>query len=125
VYLGFGFTVGAFMLAAPALQLPPMILRLRPFHAEVLLIGWMVQLTFGVAYWILPKLRAEPARRSERLAWISLLLLNLGLLAAGLGRTFGVPVVPIAGRASEMLAVLAFAFQAWPRARGYSTVRRD
>ena len=54
-YLGIGFTLGALMLAAHGLTLAPTLLRLRPLHMELLLIGWTVQLALAVAYWILPR----------------------------------------------------------------------
>jgi len=125
LHLGLGFTLGATMLAAPALQLPATVVRLQPLHAEVVLVGWMVQLAFGVAYWVLPRVRGDAARRGERLVWLSLLLLNLGVWAAGIGKAFGALTLPIAGRAAEWLAVLAFALHAWPRARLSSAERRD
>ncbi|HEV8177957.1 MAG TPA: cbb3-type cytochrome c oxidase subunit I [Gemmatimonadales bacterium] len=118
LHLGLGFTLGALMLSAPALHLPATIVRLRPLHVESLLVGWMVQLALGVAYWILPRLRGRPTRGSERLAWISLLLLNVGVLAVGVGQMIGAPAgVPLAGRAAETMAALGFARHAWPRAR--------
>ena len=120
LYLGAGFTLGAIMLAAPALDLPAGIFRLRPLHAEVLLIGWMVQLAFGVAYWILPRFRTGPARGSEWPAWVSLLLLNAGVLAGGLGQLLGLRAVPLAGRVAEMLAALTFAVHLWSRVGGFS-----
>lgn len=122
--LGFGFTLGAVMLAAPTLPLPSTILRLRPLHAEVLLVGWMVQLAFGVTYWILPRPRGGSVHGSEWLAWVSLLLLNLGVWAAGLGQTFGVPGLALGGRVAEMLAALSFASHLWSRARGFSATRQ-
>lgn len=115
LYLGAGFTLGAIMLAAPALDLPGSILRLRPLHAEILLMGWMVQLALGVAYWIMPRFRTGPARGREWPAWVSVLLLNAGLLAAGLGQMFGVRAVPLAGRAAEALAALTFGIHLWSR----------
>jgi cbb3-type cytochrome oxidase subunit 1 len=124
VYLGFGLGLGALMLAAPALKLPASVLRLRPLHAEMLLLGWMVQLGFGVAYWILPRQRGEAARRGERLAFASLILLNFGVWAAGIGMMFGIPTVPRAGRAAELLGVLAFGLQVWPRVRAASVPPR-
>jgi cbb3-type cytochrome oxidase subunit 1 len=120
LYLGTGFTLGAIMLAAPALDLPAGIFRLRPLHAEILLIGWMVQLAFGVAYWILPRFRAGSARGREWPAWVALLLLNSGVLAAGLGQILGPPGLPLAGRASEVLAALTFAIHLWSRVGGPS-----
>lgn len=125
LYLGFGFSLGALMLAAPGLQLSVSLARLRPLHAEILLVGWMVQLALGVAYWILPKQRGKAAQTGEQLAWVSLLLLNLGLAAAGIGATSRLPGISVAGRTAELLAVLTFALQAWPRVRASSALRRD
>lgn len=124
LYLGLGFTLGAVMLSSPAIRLAPLILKLRPLHAEVLLIGWLAQLAFGVAYWILPRLPGIRSRGSEPLAWFSLILLNVGILTVGLGQTFNAPAtVTIFGRLTEALAVCAFAMHAWPRARTYSNYR--
>jgi cbb3-type cytochrome oxidase subunit 1 len=126
LYLGLGFTLGAIMLAAPTLGLPLTVFRLRPLHAEMLLVGWVVQLAFGVAYWILPRLPGFLARGNERRAWLALALLNLGVWAAGLGQVFGAPSwAPMVGRAAEAAAALAFATHTWPRVRPYSASRRD
>ena len=118
--LAVGFTLGALLLAAPELSLPPDIVRIRPLHVELLLIGWMVQLALGVAYWILPR-RQGVGRGNENLAWIALVLLNLGVLSVGLGALVGAPrSVLLAGRSSELLAALLFAGHAWGRVRPYS-----
>ena len=123
LYLGLGFTFGAVMLAAPGLHLPATTLRLRPLHIELLLVGWMVQLAFGAAYWILPRQRGA-GRGNERLAWAALLLLNFGVLAVGVGGLMGAagPVIAV-GRAAELIAAVAFAGHAWPRARLYTPLR--
>jgi cbb3-type cytochrome oxidase subunit 1 len=119
-YLGTGFTIGALMLGVRGVSASSEVLRLRPLHLELLLIGWTVQLAFGVAFWILPR-RSGLGRGNERLAWGSLLLLNLGVLTVGVGSVLSAsPGVLIAGRSAELLAGLAFAAHAWPRARGYS-----
>lgn len=121
LYLGLGFTLGALMLSSTAIGFAPSILRLRPLHAEILMLGWMAQLAFGVAYWILPRLPGGRTRGSEPLAWLSLILLNVGILAVGLGQTFNAPTtISVLGRVAEALAVCAFAMQAWPRARSYT-----
>jgi len=118
--LAVGFSLGALLLAAPALALPPDIVRFRPLHVELLLIGWMVQLALGVAYWILPR-RQGGSRGNESLAWTALALLNLGVLSVGLGALVGAPRgVLLAGRSSELLAALLFAAHAWVRIRPYS-----
>jgi cbb3-type cytochrome oxidase subunit 1 len=121
LYLGTGFTLGGVMLAAPGLQLPQAVIRLRPLHTELLLVGWMVQLAFGVAYWILP--RTGQGRRTG-LALAALLLLNLGVLTVGLGTLLALPErFIVAGRVAELVAALAFGAHAWPRARAYSPFR--
>jgi hypothetical protein len=119
-YLAAGFTLGSLMLAAPGLSHSSSVLLLRPMHREFLLVGWMVQLAFGVAFWILPR-KPGSHRGTQPLALTALLLLNLGILSAGLGGTLkGPPAVIIAGRSAELLAGLAFAAHVWPRARLYS-----
>jgi hypothetical protein len=119
-YLGVGFTIGALMLGARGLSTSSELLRLRPLHLEFLLIGWTAQLAFGMAFWILPR-RPGLGRGNERLAWASLLLLNLGMLSVGMGALLGPPSgVIIAGRFAELLAGLVFAAHAWQRARLYS-----
>jgi cbb3-type cytochrome oxidase subunit 1 len=120
IYLLAGFILGAIMLAAPALHLPGSALRVRPLHAELLLVGWMLQLAFGVAYWILPRFRTGAARGSEWGAWASVLLLNVGVWTVGLGLMLGIPTVPFAGRAAELLAALTFAVNLWARLRSLS-----
>jgi cbb3-type cytochrome oxidase subunit 1 len=123
LYLVLGFTLGALMLAAPSLHLPATLMRLRPVHTELLLIGWMVQLACGVAYWILPRNRGI-VRGNEPLAWGAAFLLNAGLLAAGLGAAFGAPAAVVGtGRLAELVAALAFALHVWRRARLYSLLR--
>lgn len=123
LYLLVGVGMGALMLAAPALHLPGAVLQLRPFHAEMLLIGWMIQLAFGVAYWILPR-DGSTGRGNQRLAWLAAVLLNTGVLATGTGMALGASApILVAGRAAELLAALAFAGHAWHRARLYSFLR--
>jgi cbb3-type cytochrome oxidase subunit 1 len=123
LHLGTGLTLGAVMLAGPALHLPSEVLRLRPFHAEMLLIGWMVQLAFGVAYWILPRLAGGLPRGRSGPAWMAVLLLNAGVLAAGTGQAVGMIVVAWIGRMSESLAALTFAYHLWSRVGPSRTAR--
>lgn len=115
LYLGVGFTIGAVMLARPGLQLPVEILLLRPLHAEMLLIGWMVQLAMGVAYWILPRFGTGPGRGKEWSAWGAVAVLNFGVLAAGLGQSFELSGMALLGRAAEMLAAMTLGFHLWLR----------
>ena len=76
----------------------------------------MIQLALGVAYWILPKFRVGPERGREGIAWVSYVLLNIGVVMAAAGAITGLPaVVPSIGHAAQGLAAGAFALHAWRR----------
>jgi hypothetical protein len=93
-----------------------------PTYLHVLVVGWLTQLIFGVAYWLFPRASAATPRGSDRLGWATLALLNLGLVlrlagepwAALGGRT--APVL-VASAVAQLLAALAFVANTWPRVR--------
>jgi hypothetical protein len=118
IYLAVGLTFGSLLLAQKGVTLHPVIWRLLPAHIEFVLLGWTLQLAFGVAYWILPRLAHGPRRGNERLAWLAYLALNTGVLLAGLGPVVGLPPIAIlVGRAAEVMAAVLFAANAWPRVK--------
>lgn len=118
LYLLAGFTFGALLLANKGLPLHPSVWASLPAHIEFLLLGWMVQLAFGVAFWILPRFGRGPRRGEVRLAWAAFVLLNVGVLAVALaGLLPQIGWLAAAGRTAESLAVLAFALHAWPRVK--------
>ena len=115
--LAAGATLGALQLAAPGIA---GVMRWRPLHAELLLVGWTVQLAFGVAYWILPRFRSGPERGREALGWAAFALVNVGILLVGVGRSVAEwQTAALAGRGAEGLAALAFAAHAWPRIKPF------
>lgn len=118
-YLLLGFTVGALLLAHKGVPLHPALWGWLPAHIEFLLIGWVVQLTLGVAFWILPRFWQAPRRGNTRGAYVAFALLNSGIWL--------VTVVPLLGlsgwwtalgRLLEIAAVVAFAHATWPRIVG-------
>ena len=118
--LALGFLLGALMLAQRSLGLEAALPRLRPVHAEVLLLGWTVQLALGVAFWILPRFRSGAERGREWPAWLAYVLLNLGVLATAAALAGAVPAgLALAGRGAEALAAAAFALHAWPRIKPF------
>jgi hypothetical protein len=118
LYLLIGFTFGGLLLANKGVPLHASLWAVLPAHIEFLLLGWMVQLAFGVAFWILPRFGRGPRRGEVRLAWAALVLLNLGVLAVALAGVFPAwSWLAPAGRVGEALAVLAFALHAWPRVK--------
>ncbi len=114
--LALGTLVGAVLLTQKAMGWWPWSWRLLPLHMELLLMGWMLQLAMGVAYWILPRFRTS--RGDSRPAWAALALLNVGIVLVGLGAALSWPPALLAtGRAAELAAVAAFALHAWPRVK--------
>jgi hypothetical protein len=114
LYLALGFTFGALLLWNKGIPLQPALWRLLPAHIEFLLLGWTVQLAFGVAFWILPRFYTQ--RGNTALAWLAFWLLNAGICLVGLAPLAGAPHwVPVLGRLAEAAAAVAFALHAWPR----------
>ena len=116
IYLLLGFTIGALLLANKGILFYPPIWNWLPVHIEFLLMGWIVQLTMGVAFWILPRFWQEPRRPNEIFAYIAFALLNLGIglvvVATLLG---GKAYWLLSGRAAQLLAVIFFVLHAWRR----------
>lgn len=125
IHLLSGAVLGAAYLSVKAIGWPVFALSHRPVHVEQMLIGWMVQLVIGVAYWILPR-GAGQNLASDRAIWVVYALLNAGVLASALG---GDPRLPAglvaAGKACEAIAVLMFGLHAWNRQRAYRTGARQ
>ncbi len=114
VYLLIGFTLGGSLLIHKGIPLHPALWRVLPAHIEFVLLGWIVQLAMGVAFWILP--RFGSSRGNETVAWWSYGLLNVGIWLVVGGTTLGGPsALAFLGRLAEMGAVIAFAWHAWPR----------
>jgi heme/copper-type cytochrome/quinol oxidase subunit 1 len=111
-----GFTLGGLLLFQKGVPLHPLLWRLLPTHVEFLLLGWILQLAMGVAYWILPRSRGTRGR--EEAAWLAFFLLNVGIWLAGVGPALNASGwVRVAGRLSELGAALAFGAHAWPRVK--------
>lgn len=117
----------AALLLAVLMQWPPAASRpwLRvvwPTYLHLLVVGWLTQLIFGVAYWLFPRYSAESPRGSERLGRASFLLLNLGLLLRVAGEPWvalGGPGAPllVGSAAAQLLGGWAFVANTWPRVR--------
>lgn len=80
IYFVVSLIMGALLLAQPVFGLSPRLALLRPVYLHLLVLGWLTQFIFGVAYWMFPKSSREHPRGSERLGWAVLILLNLGLV---------------------------------------------
>lgn len=120
------FVVGMVLLllvsAQGPLGLSPQLGLLRPVYLHLLIVGWIMQLIMGVAYWMFPRYSPQQPRGSERLAWAVFVLLNTGLLL----RTAGEPLAALQQEMGWMLALSAvlqllagwgFVLNIWPRVR--------
>ncbi len=115
-YLVIGFTLGALILFQKGVPVHAALWKLLPAHIECLFLGWTLQLAMGVAFWILPRHLQGAGRGNEVAAWLAFGLINVGVIMASVGWTFGVPpLVPFLGRLAEAGAAVAFAVHAWGR----------
>lgn len=96
IYFVLGLTLGSIMLAQPIMGWSAQLQVLRPVYLHFLFIGWVTQIIMGVGYWMFPKFSKEKPRGSERLGWMVLISLNIGLVL----RAIGEPAMVLAPRAN-------------------------
>jgi hypothetical protein len=124
-----GSALGAWMLAAKAVASDAGARWAFPLHVELLLYGWIFNLVFGVAHWILPRLPGRDRDAGRLRVWAAALLLNAGIglvaLSVGLSASSGAAVViEAAGRALQGGAAALFVLHAWKRVRPYGPALR-
>ena len=119
LHLALGSTLGALMLAGKAATALALLAAWRPLHQEMLLVGWLLQLVFGVAYGILPRLPGQPRDSHPARALVCAALLNAGIAAAAAGVQLEMTGLAVTGRVMELAAALLFATIAWGRVRPY------
>lgn len=119
IYLLLGFTLGGLLLANKGYLISPAIWMLLPLHVEFDLMGWLVQLAMGVAFWILPRFSKEPPRGKEQLSWSAFVLLNVGILLVASEGIFVVNSLLLLGRILETLALVLFAVGNWRRIKAH------
>jgi hypothetical protein len=117
IYLFLGFTLGGLILANKGLSFAPWVWNLLPAHMEFLLLGWMVQLAMGVAYWILPRLRSNLPRGNVNFIWSSFALLNMGIAIVAIQPLVSVTWLVPTGRIAEAVSVSLFVLASWQRVK--------
>lgn len=122
-YLIAGMALGAWILILQARRGYGLSHPWPTLHGHLLLVGFLLLLIFGVAFWMFPKVRGS--RGPARWGWIGFALLNAGLI----GRVVAEPLADSGGGpagwrvALSVAAVLpvagaiAFAVALWPRVR--------
>jgi hypothetical protein len=100
----------------------PFLIVVWPTYLHLLVLGWLTQLIFGVAFWLFPKHSPAHPRGSDLLGWTSFFLLNLGLLLRAIAEPWhslggaGGAMLMVAAVA-QLLAGGAFVVNTWPRVR--------
>lgn len=124
-HLAVGVLFGGLILSAKGLPIPlGWAWLLLQAHIQLLVGGWLLQLTLGVAYWILPRLDGNGTRGRTGAVWFSFYALNIGvdaaallLAARGIYTIPGIDLLLIPAALLQVAALTAFVYHAWGRAR--------
>ena len=79
LYFLASFCLGGYLLVGVGVQRPAPVV-LQPVYWHMLLVGWLMQLIFGVAYWMFPRRAGGRANGRPVLGWLTYAALNAGLL---------------------------------------------
>jgi hypothetical protein len=122
-YLIAGMALGAWMLILQARRGYGLAHPWPVIHAHLLMVGFLLLLIFGVAFWMFP--RVNGARSRAGVAWVGFALINVGLIARAIAEPQAdAGTGPVAWRvalgvaaALPVLGALAFGIALWPRVR--------
>lgn len=131
VYFALGLLLGASLLVQQALGngANPAVVSA---HTHLTLIGFMVTLIMGVAYWMFPRPAKEDMRYSPSMAEINYWLITIGTgarfageMAQAFHRHPAEWVVIMAGAAMQVVAGFIFVWNIWTRIRAVGSQIRE
>jgi hypothetical protein len=126
IYFVAALVLGALQALQAPLHLPPVLALTGPAYVHLLVVGWITQMIFGVAYWMFPKYAPPPAapRGNNVVAVATFVLLNVGLLMRVVVepvRAWHPDALPgwplVVAAVAQWLAGLGFAANTWPRVK--------
>ena len=124
IYFVAALVVGALQALQDPLGLSPVFALTGPAYVHMLVVGWVTQMIFGVAYWMFPKYSPEMPRGNNFVAVATLVLLNLGLLLRVIVepvRSWRPDALPgsllVVAAIAQALAGFGFALHTWPRVK--------
>jgi len=124
VYLVVSLLIGVALAAQGVIALPAAVGALMPVYVHLFMVGWITQIIFGVAYWMFPRVSKDDERGSERLALVTYVTLNVGLIARAIVEpTLALWPAPvwtvllIGSAVLQWLGTLAFAANTWRRVK--------
>lgn len=115
LYLVIGGSVGGILLVSKAFGVWPWIWYWRTAHIHAMLVGWLLNLIFGVAFWILPRLDANGWRGSPWLVWSASGLLHIALAVLIWASIWPWAAAIFIASGLECTAAIAMAWHCWPR----------
>jgi len=121
------------LLVGVALEIPSLTLPvLLPLFWHMLMVGWITQIIFGVSLWMFPGRTRKEGFKAQKLAWLTYLFLNIGLLFRILAEPMlsysDVPVWQILILISALLQVVSavtYVMEMWPRIQSKEQRRRN
>jgi len=124
LYLVAALLVGVVLMLRPLYTLPAIAGGLSPIYFHLFMVGWVMQLIAGVAYWMFPKWSKTQPRGHDVLALATFWLLNVGLLlrvvaepAQTVSMWAGWGWLLVGSALLQWLAGLAFVVNTWPRVK--------
>ena len=119
IWLILGLFLGVYLFSSLAGRLAVILL---PVFYHMIILGWVTQLIFGVAYWFFPKYSKDHPRGYEKLIWISYFALNSGLILRAIGEPmaalsnsqYSEPIL-LLSILLQWFAALAFVINTWKR----------
>ncbi len=106
---------GVLFAARSVVSLPPIVGALGPVYFHLLMVGWVTQLIFGMAYWMFPKFTKDQPRGDDRLGWAAYVLLNVGLSL----RVIAEPLLTVRSTSILGWALAASAVLQWLAGMGF------
>ena len=123
LYFVTSFCLGGYLLVAVGIQRPAPVV-LQPVYWHMLLVGWLIQLVFGVAYWMFPRHASGQTRGHAVVGWLTYATLNGGLLLRvivepwhGMRPHLALGWLLVASAVLQVTAGWAFVMSIWPRIR--------
>ncbi len=124
IYLIAALFIGAVLVGRSVWQLPAWLAGLSPVYFHLLMVGWVTQLIFGVAYWMLPKYSQAQPHGFDGVWWATFWLLNVGVLLRMVAEPMRTAQpnalwgwMLAASAILQWLAGIAFVFNAWLRVK--------
>jgi cbb3-type cytochrome oxidase subunit 1 len=122
LYLVAALGAGLLLALRPLAPLPGFVAGLTPVYFHLFMVGWVMQIIVGVAYWMFPKWSKLRPRGYDSLAMSTFWLLNSGLLLRVVAEPAQL-VSPWSGwgwlivlaATLQWLAGLTFVVNTWPR----------